>query len=107
MSNDYDDAVRSSDNLPLEVYNFRLNEYNGDKSSRRGYFKVKIYVGETEWLDVDSFKLMWDNTGKKGHYVLPPSEKTDGGWRDYAKYSNTLRDEITSRAVLLYNSLKS
>ena len=91
-----------------DVYGFRPAPLKG----RRGYFRIKFYVGNADFFDVDSFKLMATDSerfdGWDGHYILPPAEKPeshDGKWRDYCSMSRELKIAITKKAVLLYKSI--
>lgn len=87
----------------VEVFGFR--QFPG--GNRLGYFKIKIYVSNSDWFDVDSFKLManTDTTKPDEYYVLPPAEKDkNGGFRNYAQYSLGLKQYITKKAIELYKS---
>lgn len=90
-------------NQSIEVFGYR----NFPHGSRLGYFKLKIYISENDWIDVDSWKLMKNTnpTMPDEYYVLPPSEKDkDGKFRNFASYSQGLKELITQKAIVLYKS---
>lgn len=89
--------------VPVEVFGYR----NFPQGNRLGYFKVKCLLGSSEWIDVDSWKLMKNTnpTMPDEYYVLPPSEKDkDGKFRNFATLSLGLKELITQKAIALYKS---
>ena len=96
------------DNL-FEVFNFRHFENTSRNGSiRRGYFDIRFYIGNTEWVVTRSFKL-YEKDGES--YVLPPAEKNKNGrFDDFVELSgdrqNGLRLSITEHAVNIYKTLQ-
>lgn len=88
----------------FEICGFRHYEGTEKSSGKRcGYFKIKFFFGESDWLDVDSFKLMHN---RDNYYILPPAEKRNDKWIDFAHMSDNLKNAIIDKVSKIYESIK-
>ena len=89
-----------------EVFGMRIKP--DDNNKRLAFFKIKLYVGENDWIDIDNFKLQRD-LKTSDLYILPPAEKSllTGKWMSTVFYSDGLRNVILEKATKLYESQRS
>lgn len=87
-----------------EVYAFKLQEKTCNNGSLKcGVFKLKLFIDETEWMNISDMKLMNDGN----YYILPPAMLKSGKFVEFIEMSESLYCDIVKTASKMYETQKS